>query len=660
MNFPSNGRAYEARWAAVLIMISGGFRKSFRGESVARKMKTCLRRFVAVVLCAALLQGVARAGAPSVVKSDPEHLLLLDRRVVDRVENAELRVTVPEKHPRNPLFVPDKPWENATNNFYPNVIWDEKASLWRLWYKDVLADADCIAKMDGPSTVHGVGWYLLYAESSDGLAWERPALGLHAFGGDFANNIVARECPNVGVALDPLNADPARRFRMVFDVGLGKPRVCFSGDGLHWGPEEEPKGFAGSQGDTHNNAFFDQRTGKWIWFTKMYLGERLISRLESDDFVNWRSSGVVLRSGIDEGRSTQTYALTVFPYANGYLGYLMLYHIGSGRRVDVELAWSSDSVHWERVAPGQPFLANGPAGSYDSGCIYAQAGPAVVKDGRISVYYGGSPTQHLGWKRSGSMCVASVPEDGFAYFAPKDPAQPAVVYTASLRPGADELRVHSEGGVRVAREELGQGNFRLKLTLDSDAKVYGIRGASLVDEAWKPKPEAPWQPLPVKRGPLALDFAEGDHGWKGVDAIEHLAGESCVRVSRGKGLRPIASGQPLPGNWMADFGGRGLTIRARLRAPEGRGGARIEVFAREVAQWYFETSSTVGSDWAWFEAPLDYGWTDAEAAAAGWVRTQSAFGWRDTLRNAGKVVVMQGTAGSSSFFDMAELMLVPR
>ena len=51
---------------------------------------------------------------------------------------------------------------------------------------------------------------------------------------------------------------------------------------------------------------------------------------------------------------------------------------------------------------------------------------------------------------------------------------------------------------------------------------------------------------------------------------------------------------------------------------------------------------------------------NAEAAAAGWVRTQSAFGWRDTLRNAGKVVVMQGTAGSSPFFDMAELMLVPR
>jgi hypothetical protein len=540
------------------------------------------------------------------------------------------------------------------------VVWDEKASLWRLWYKDVLADADCIAKMDGPSTVHGVGWYLLYAESRDGIAWERPSLGLHAFDGNAANNIVARDCPNVGVAMDLLHADPSRRFRMVFDVGLGKPRVSFSSDGLHWGAAEEPKGFAATQGDTHNNAFFDQRTGKWLWFTKMYLGERLVSRLESDDFVNWRSSGVVLRSGLAEGRSTQTYALTVFPYANGYLGYLMLYHIGSGRRVDVELAWSPDSVRWERVAPGQPFLANGPAGSYDSACIYAQAGPVVVQDGRIPVYYGGSATPHLGWKRSGSMCLASVPEDGFAFFTRIDPGRPGVVYTTTLRPAEGTPVVRFEGEVQVEREELGQGNFRFKCTLGVGAKLYGIRGAFLVDETWKSRPEAHWEPSPVKRGPFALNFAEGDHGWKGVDGLEHLAAERCVRVSRGKGLRPIASGQPLAGDWPSEFGGRGLTVRARLRAPEGRAVARIEVFAKDVAQWSFETSVAIGSDWAWFEAPLDYGWTDEEAAAAGWVRTQAAFGWRETLRNAGKVVVMQGTTGGGASFDLAELVLVPR
>ncbi len=611
------------------------------------------------VIAALCFPAAAPGQAPRTVKPDAAHLLLLDRRVVERGENVLLQVAVPEKHAENPLFLADKPWENATNNFYPNVVWDEQAAIWRLWYKDVLADADCIAKMDGPSTVHGVGWYLLYAESRDGLVWKRPALGLHSFGGNTANNIVARDCPNVGVSMDPLGADPARRFRMVFDVGLGKPRVSFSGDGLHWGDAQEPSGFAAAQGDTHNNAFFDTRTGKWVWFTKMYLGERFVSRLESEDFVNWRSSGVVLRSGIGEGRSTQTYALTVFPYANGYLGYLMLYHIGSGRRVDVELAWSPDSVHWERVAPGQPFLANGPEGSYDSGCIYAQAGPAVVQNGRIPVYYGGSATPHLGWKRSGHMCLASVPEDGFAFLKPADPDKPASVSTAVLRSAGGAPVVRAEGQVQFEREELGQGMFRLKFTLGADAKLYSIRGATLVDEGWKPVPEPPWKPVPIRREALVLNFGAGDHGWKGVDVLEQLAGEGCVRVSRAKGLRPIAGGQPIPGDWTAEFGGTGLSLRARLRALEGRGGARFEVFAKEVAQWSFETKAQVGQEWAWFEAPIQYGWSDAEATAAGWVKSPLGFGWRETLQNAGRVVVMQAVSGSGPSFDLAELALTP-
>ncbi|MEI7822426.1 MAG: hypothetical protein WCK55_16050, partial [Verrucomicrobiota bacterium] len=48
-------------------------------------------------------------------------------------------------------------------------------------------------KMDGPSTVHDVGWYLLYATSKDGVAWERPALEVHKFDGRGGNNIVARD-----------------------------------------------------------------------------------------------------------------------------------------------------------------------------------------------------------------------------------------------------------------------------------------------------------------------------------------------------------------------------------------------------------------------------------------------------------------------------------
>ena len=75
----------------------------------------------------------AWTAAPKTSVSDPAHLMLLDRRVVERVENAKLHVGTPLKHPKNPLLVPDKPWENATNNVYPNVIWDPQAGLWKLW-----------------------------------------------------------------------------------------------------------------------------------------------------------------------------------------------------------------------------------------------------------------------------------------------------------------------------------------------------------------------------------------------------------------------------------------------------------------------------------------------------------------------------------------------
>ena len=430
---------------------------------------------------------------PHLVPPDPAKLLLLDSRVIEHAENARLVLGMPEKDTRNPLLPSDQPWENATNNYYPNVLWDTDERIWKLWYKDVLADKEVIAQMDGPSTVHDVGWYLLYATSHDGLAWQRPAVGLHKFAGSAENNIVARDCPNVGVFKDGHDSDPQRRYKMVFDVGLGNPRVRFSADGLHWSDGPAMTGFTAQQGDTHNNAFFDTRTGKYLWFTKLYAGERLVTRLESDDFEHWRSSGVVLRSTPEEGKATQTYALTVFPYGSIYLGYVMMYHAGTGRTVDCELAWSPDSIQWRRVQPGKPFLPLGAKGSYDGGCIYAQAGPPVVQDGKLQIYYSGSPTVHVGWKRSGSLCLARLREDGFAAYEAEDQAKPAVLTTSPLRPTDQPLHVVADGEVKVEKLPEPDGAVRLKLTLSPGAKVYAIDGATLVN-ATLPPTDSPARP----------------------------------------------------------------------------------------------------------------------------------------------------------------------
>ena len=65
-----------------------------------------------------------------------------------------------QKYAANPLFKQDKPWETRIDNGYPNVVYDadiEGDGPWRLWYGNI---------GDG-------GQYLLYANSSDGLSWEK-------------------------------------------------------------------------------------------------------------------------------------------------------------------------------------------------------------------------------------------------------------------------------------------------------------------------------------------------------------------------------------------------------------------------------------------------------------------------------------------------------
>ena len=51
--------------------------------------------------------------------------LLLDSRIVENVENAELNLGAVNKHSRSPLFEEDNPWERRFDNLYANIIYDD-------------------------------------------------------------------------------------------------------------------------------------------------------------------------------------------------------------------------------------------------------------------------------------------------------------------------------------------------------------------------------------------------------------------------------------------------------------------------------------------------------------------------------------------------------
>jgi D-alanyl-D-alanine dipeptidase len=623
--------------------------------------------------------------------------LLLDSRVVESAENTRLVLGTPEKHPANPLFQADKAWENSMNNLYPNVIWDEDTQLFKLWYKCVLADKEVIAQMDQPSTVHDVGWYLLYATSKNGIHWDKPELGIHKFAGSSANNIVARDCPNVGVFKDLHDADPARRYKMVSDVGLGKPQVRFSADGVHWGEALAAHGFGAQNGDTHNNAFWDERSGKYLWFTKLYLGERLVSRFESDDFLTWKNNGLVLRSSLAEGRTSQTYCMPVFRYGRIYLSYVMMYHVGSGRSVDCELAWSHDGLQWQRVAPGTPFIPRGAKGSYDSECIYAMAGPPILRDGKLMIYYGGDDFPHTGWKRHCLPCLATLRPDGFAGYTPVETGKPAHVLTRSLRltsePVCITADVSSGGSLHVsAVDEQGaildeaetistsvtdvplkwkKGKLkapvaRLRVELDH-AVLYAISAGDLVQQELPP-PENPLKAATRLIHPAAIQTISFDadaQGWKGVDQLAHQATgglkSGFIHVSRSGRALPIAFSpvtakeSPLAGDWTQIIGGRSAEITCAVRSTKAGGRVMIELFANDIAQWQFETQTTFSPEWSKAAATLRYDWDDAEALAAGWKRAASGFSWADTIQHIGKVVIVPSAAGAQESFDLDEV-----
>ncbi|MFO0866079.1 MAG: hypothetical protein U0744_15760 [Gemmataceae bacterium] len=644
-----------------------------------------------------LLASNARAEPGSL--QDVRKHLVFDSRVVDRVVDAQLVLGKPEKHPNNPLLVADRPWENSLNNLYANVAFDPGAKHYKMWYGCVLADKDAIAKMDPPRTVHDVGWYELLATSDNGISWKRYEVGQHAFAGSKANNAVVRDTPNVGVFRDTNpKCPPDRQFKMIYDVGLGKMRVRFSPDGVQWSEPIEPKGFGLRTGDTHNNAWWDERLGKYVAITRFVLGERLVARAESDDFINWTNERLALRSTIDEGKARQTYCMPAFAYGNAYLGFLMMYNVAGDKTVDCELAWSPDTITWHRIKPGSSLIPRGEGKAYDSKCIYAAANPPIVNDGKLHVYYGGSGFPHIGWKRHCLPCLATFRMDGFAGLRP-EAGKAATITTHPMRWTDDELRISADiesgGSLQIIAEAEGKefartkpitenaSNARVEWERGADelkrvkafmrlrfemksATLYAFRGPEMLPTDAKPiaAKRVPWEErFPGKGKPVVMKAATFDRDaerWSAIDAVSHADG--FVRVHR-KGGQPYlmadakASQGNFVGDWQKTFGGTGVRISFKVRAEKPGATSRVEIFAKDIAQWSFDRLPKASSDWQTVSTTLRFDWTDSEAEAAGWRKAIHAFSWHDTVTHVGRLVLAANLASDGDAFDIDDVRI---
>ena len=386
--------------------------------------KLTIVALAAAMICIALT--TAAASAEPVGATKRSRYLVLDSHIIDKTENVELTVGVVDKHPANPLFKEDKPWEPRFDNPYCSVIYDAEEKIWKCWYSiftrsgargDFPGEGLASEKRAWVKWREGRrGFGMCYATSKDGLKWTKPQLGIIDFNGNKKNNIVLEYTHGVAVIKDLQETDPKKRYKAIHPE-RSKSMVWFSADGIRWGKPINVGPI--DRGDTNQAVWWDPALKKYVLITRGWggaktkgrygrQGHRLKVRSESSDFLKWSKPTPAIE-GLD--LRNQIHDMLVAPHAGVYIGMVGLFDIKASRQW-CELAWSPDSKKWHRIQPGQPLIANSRRmGDYDWGCIFASK-PIIRKD-EIILYYGSNDGRFMAW-RNGFFCLAKLRPDGFA------------------------------------------------------------------------------------------------------------------------------------------------------------------------------------------------------------------------------------------------------
>ncbi len=200
---------------------------------------------------------------------------LVDDYLIDSMDNVELQL----HHPiaREIALTTDAPWEGNTS-CYVTVFQD--GDLFRMYYRG--SDYNVETKEHG-------GQRACYAESTDGIHWTKPELGIIEYKGSKANNIVWEGVHNFAPFKDA-NPDcaPEAQYKALA-TGPDKGLIAFqSPDGLHWSLIREEAVITEGAFDSQNLAFWDTVRGQYVDFHRGFNeGVRAIMTATSQDFINW-------------------------------------------------------------------------------------------------------------------------------------------------------------------------------------------------------------------------------------------------------------------------------------------------------------------------------------------------------------------------------------
>ena len=479
----------------------------------------------------------------------------------------------PTKLP-GPLITSGEPGRGVAA--WGNAIREEDGRL-RLWYLSYLTKGHDMGRagvwgrgteygffpqgMPGecPITHHSLG---MYAESTDGLTWEKPNLGLYEHRGTRDNNIfltgeaASRQFDGCvtnwdghTIVRDEAEEDPERRYKMVahwetshvwdnrvhlldrpgedmerFWAHRAKYITC-SPDGIHWNQPLER--FKGCEGGDRMILMRDHRNRRWMLFDRPLTEPipgigytRFLGLSYSEDLVEFTSPNEVVLTPDEldgHGELMQFESFIPFNYGNQDLAFLFASSLRTGGLSSTYLLSHRDGGPWKRVFRDQPFIPVGAPGAHDRCSVVPLHNEPIVVGDRMYIYYDCSRTEEQ--HSDGVRCIAGahLRLDGFVGMAsrnlrgrgPDGTDASAWIITRPVRVEGPELTVNLE-----VVEEWAERECVVELRRPDWTPIEGYRYEDCVS---------------VMENSVAAPVR-----WKNRDNVAGLVGEEvvvCIRYS---------------------------------------------------------------------------------------------------------------------------------
>jgi len=409
------------------------------------------------------------------------------RQVVSRVFHP------PQKHPENPILQGDQPshlW----------VVRDQESGLFRMYYQ---ANYRVRAPQTGdenqetlPTRItkakgRAYSTYIAYAESTDGVNWEKPDLKLFAWHKEKPNNIVIgrAERPEVETSAPCIVEVPepdkrGYRYLLMYRAkgrggsAINGIRLIGSDDGVHWDQESDTR-IAHLHSDCHNTISFDPSRSEYVmfcrakhifraWGDNMFDtgASRRVARLGSPAlWADWlaerKPQTVLVPNEIDAATHFNFfYGMPTRHWAGIYWGFLQPFRMNDF--LHSELAVSRDGFHFQRFAGRPKLVEHGEEGAWDDEMILASPSWIEVGD-EWWIYYNGWDGPHGTSDRTGAIGLAKVRKEGFVSM--RGPQAGGVVCTRTIL---------WPGGELVVNADASQGTLRVRVSDENRRPIKGL------------------------------------------------------------------------------------------------------------------------------------------------------------------------------------------